>query len=295
LKTTALHDILAGAKIVQASETDAQYRRHGLGSTAVKDFICRGPRYAYNVHVGGDWKKDFPWFAFGRAFHVYALLGRAEFEKGFLVLPPGPAGDKRRKEVKLKIKCARAEGMEVLGADDFSTIQAMAASAARFLDPLEGRHEAEVAIRTPAIFPSDIHIQGRMDLLLRGDPPTIVDLKTTTSLGAVRKGFWGAYRYDLQAGLYTALAEVALGQPVQFRWLAVEKDRPYRCEWLGIDEPSLRAAQNEIALAIPEMAQVFNEGMDSAGQLNGDDPTQHETLTRPPWCRPFRGWLKREK
>lgn len=172
---------------------------------------------------------------FGSLAHM-AILEPEKFKRNLVV---EPKFDRRTKLGKLEY----AEFVSLLPKDALIVSEEQAGDLIGMIDSIKSNPKASDLLRRGdpevSVFTKldDVDVRARFDFLVEDVSPTgkrqgiyIVDLKTTQDASriAFNKSLL-RYKYWIQAGLYTQIAEQAFDCPVIFVFLAIEKKPPYEC------------------------------------------------------------------
>jgi len=235
--------------IPPSEETNAAYHASGAwGSTLISKFLT-SPRLAHEIITGRYRPPETAAMRFGSRFH--ALLDPASrFAERFR---PGPDVDRRTKVWTAAEADAAAAGIELIPADDWAALHAMADSVranpiAQSL--LEGA-EYELGFRMDAP-QGDFQVQCRADILHRWSH--IADLKTTADVDEFVHSV-STYGYHRQAALYRWIVSHACdGELLPFSFIVIEKAAPlYRCRVIDLDKDYLAIGHSEIEAALMEI------------------------------------------
>ena len=174
---------------------------------------------------------------FGAAFHSY-LLEPESFDTEYAVIPLLNRRTKAGKEEWEAFSVLHA-GKELICAEDFQTIQAMAESV------LQNKYAAALirgSLHERSFFWTD-ELTGeackcRPDILFdAGETHIIADIKTCTDASAdafTRDAV--KYGYTMQAAMYTEGVRLCTGVSYEFLFICVEKEPPYAINLLQADE-----------------------------------------------------------
>ena len=258
--------------IPPTEETNAQYHASGAwGSSLISTFL-KSPNLAHQMITGSYRPPETAAMRFGTRFH--ALLdpeGRfAERHQR------GPDVDRRTKAWLSAEAEAQAAGIELVSADDWDALHAMAASvranpiAASLLDGAE--HEVGFRMKAQQ---GAFQVQCRTDILHRWSH--LADLKTTADVDTF-SGSVATYGYHRQAALYRWIVSHACnGALLPFSFIVVEKDPPlHRCRVIELAEDYLSLGWHEVAGALAEIGQ-------RTATNDWRDQRDAEVLTPPRW------------
>jgi len=239
--------------IPPSEETNAAYHASGAwGSTLISTFLT-SPSLAHEIISGRYRPKETAAMQFGSRFHELLDPG-SDFGLRYRC---GPDVDRRTKAWLSAEAEAKAAGIDLVPADEWEALHAMAASVAanpiaRSL--LEGA-EHEVGFRMAAPHGA-FKVQCRADVLHRWDH--IADLKTTADIDAFAHNVptWGYHR---QAALYRWIISHACGGSLlPFSFVVVEKAAPlYRCRVVDLDRDFLALGWQEVEGALVEISRRY--------------------------------------
>ena len=247
-------------------ETNAQYHASGAwGSSRINDFI-KSPQVAWLRHTGKLRQDDSSALTLGSAFH-----GR--FDGTYHQLfAPGPQVSSRRTKAWTEA-AAEHPGKTLLLPSEVAVIDAMEKSART--NPYAGclleDSQAEVGVRRDSPF-GNYKVQCRIDIFAPGH--FMADLKTTGDLDSWAKSVV-TYGYHRQAAFYRWLCEQETGYLLPFSFVVVEKQAPYRCRVIDLDDIYLETGWREVEQALKGIGYCCRTG-------DWSDP-QYQQLEAPGW------------
>jgi hypothetical protein len=237
-------------------ETNAAYHASGAwGSSLISTFI-KSPELAHLMITGKYHPPETPAMRFGTRFH--SLLDptsnfAAKHKKG-------PDADRRTKVWAAAEAEATAAGFELLPADEWEALHAMAASvrANSIAMSLLENGEFETSFRMDAP-QGPFQVQCRADVLHRWGH--LVDIKTTADVDGFSASV-SSYGYYRQAALYRWIVSHACGgELLPFSFIVVEKAAPlYRCRVVDLHEEYLAIGWREVSSALEEIGRRTAEG-----------------------------------
>jgi exodeoxyribonuclease VIII len=257
--------------IPPTEETNAQYHASGAwGSTLISTFLT-SPRLAHEIISGRYRPPETAAMRFGTRFHSLLDPGSRFADRHRC----GPDADRRTKLWQAAEAEAKVAGIDLIPADEWATLQAMAASvranpiAASLLDGAE--HELGFRMKAPQ---GPFQVQCRADVLHRWNH--IADIKTTADVDEFARSV-PAYRYYVQASTYRWIISHACGGLLPMSFVVVEKAPPlYRCRVIDLDEDYLALGWREVEAALVEIGKRTESG-------DWDDHRDAEVLSPPPW------------
>jgi hypothetical protein len=259
--------------ISPTEETNAAYHASGAwGSSLLSQFI-KSPALAHLMISGKYRPPETAAMKFGTRFH--ALLDptsnfAAKHRKG-------PDADRRTKIWAAAEAEATAAGIELIPADEWETLHAMATSvranpiAMSLLDGSE--HEFGFRMDAPQ---GPFQVQCRVDVLQKRDRH-LVDVKTTADVDGFSASV-STYGYHRQAALYRWIVSHACGGELpNWSFLVVEKSHPqYRCRVIDLDEEYLAVGWREVSSALEEIGRRTADN-------DWNDHRDAEVLVPPSW------------
>ena len=258
--------------ILPTEESNTAYHAsRAWGSTLISTFLT-SPRLAHEIISGRYRPKETAAMQFGSRFH--ALLDPGS---GFgLRYRCGPDVDRRTKAWQAAEAESKAAGIELIPADEWAALHAMAASVAAnpiALSLLEGaEHEVGFRIEAPQ---GAFQVQCRADILHRWNH--IADIKTTADVDEFARSIptWGYHR---QAALYRWIISHACNNiSLPFRFIVVEKAPPlYRCRVIELDDDYLDIGWREVGAALADIGRRTESG-------DWDDHRDAEVVSPPSW------------
>jgi PDDEXK-like domain of unknown function (DUF3799) len=260
--------------ISPTEETNAAYHASGAwGSSLISTFI-KSPALAHLMITGAYCQPETPAMRFGTRFH--ALLDptsnfAAKHKKG-------PDADRRTKVWAAAEAEATAGGIELLPAEEWEALHAMAASvrvnpiAMSLLDGAE--HEVGFRMQAPQ---GQFQVQCRADILHRWGH--LADIKTTADIDAFSASV-SSYGYHRQATLYRWIVSHACnGELLPFSFVVVEKLAPlYRCRVVDLNDEYLAIGGREVLSALEDIGRRTSE-------KDWVDHRDAESIAPPTWLR----------
>ncbi len=248
---------------VLAEDEKRYHRRAGefMSSHQLRDFR-RCPAFFVRQRAGLVPREDKPSFLVGRALHCLVIEGRAEYDRRYMT--GGPINPKTQRpygaETKAFSDWAATQEREVLAPDQSALVEQMADAVASH--DVAGRWFAggvgEGVVRCDY---GGVPCQIRIDCL--HPRYGIVDLKTTADLdwfeSDARK-----YGYLHQLAFYRAVLAAASGVApgdLPCRFVAVEKDEPFRCGAWTVAPAHLDDCDLQNLAALDEFARCEASGV----------------------------------
>lgn len=249
--------------IIRGEDIGVYHANDAVSSTRLMDMRpCA--KYFFGRHVAKTIpapKNDA--FDVGNAAHWLILEGKAALEKRTVLQPAtywpedmdGPAKEKKWNWNANVCKAWREmhRGKVILTADDFTTIDRMAAAVGENPDAVAlltgGESEVTFRVQHPAFA-----VQCRADHFFDEVPPGIhwagplcVDLKTCDSIEQFRVHYF-KHRYYYRAAFYRDVISDAIGltAPPAFVFVVCEKSAPWRCEVFEPTEQDLELGRTEM-------------------------------------------------
>lgn len=226
-----------------ANMPQEEYRINGGISRSELMLLRKSPLHYKWAHDNLQ-HKDSPELTFGSALHCY-VLEPERFLDDYIIV--GKI-DRRTKAGKAQLAEIEASGKIPLSEEDAYTITQMAESIASntyAVKLLTGEKEVSYFTTDPL---TGIKIKCRPDCRTDlGAVSVIVDLKTTKN--AETEAFARScidYGYDLQAAMYKQIVDEVEGKPHRFVFIAVEKEPPYACNVLEVDELMFKKGQSDL-------------------------------------------------
>ncbi len=239
-------------------EPESDYRekaQHNLTSHALADFR-KCPELYHRKKLGLVEEIDRPAYVIGRAFHMLALEGQAEYDRRFTL--GAPVNPKTGKPFGTSTQTfmdwvagEAAKGRECLSDDQGALVDEMAEailSHPRAQELLkEGVPEGVVRAEYRGI-----PCQSRIDWVnpSRG----IVDLKSCDDLTWFEADA-KRYGYSNQLAFYRSLVAKVTGETVPVHMIGVEKKEPFRCGVWVLSDQLLLLSQRENEAAIARLIQ----------------------------------------
>ncbi len=258
--------------IPPSEETNAAYHASGAwGSTLISRFL-QSPQLAHRMITGRYRQPETAAMRFGSRFHALLDPGSGFAER----YRCGPDVDRRTKAWVAAEAEATAAGVELIPADDWAALHAMAASvrANSIAQSLLEGAEHEIGFRMTA-FHGPFQVQCRADLLHRWSH--IADLKTTSDVDDFPQSV-PTYGYHRQAALYRWIISHACGgELLPFSFVVVEKAEPlYRCRVVDLDPEYLDLGWREVKAALVEIGRRTES-------YDWDDHRDAEVVVPPRW------------
>ena len=225
--------------IIKVSEDMPEeiYHNHPAISKSKLSGIGENPLkfWFWNVNPERPEKASTPAQVLGSATH-YAILEPEKFKSEVVKEPKINRRTNAGKEEAAAFE-EKNKGKTILKADDYRMVMGMQEAVRKVhADMLSTISQTEVSIFATI---DGANVRARMDAI---SPGCIIDLKTTDD--ASYKGFLRSvqkYRYDVQAGLYSALYTAWKGKkPSAFWFLCVEKKSPYSTAIYKLDDDYIR-------------------------------------------------------
>ena len=235
--------------IAAKDETNAQYHTSGSwGSSLISTFL-KSPQLAHRMITGRYRPPETAAMKFGTRFHALLDPGSRFAETHRC----GPDVDRRTKAWTTAESKASAAGIQLIPADEWSTLHSMADSVRAnpiAASLIEGA-ECETGFRMKAP-QGDFMVQCRADVLHRWNH--IADLKTTGDVDEFA-GSVSTYGYYRQAALYRWIVSHACGgELLPFSFIVVEKAAPlYRCRVIDLHDDYLAQGWQEIESALHDI------------------------------------------
>jgi hypothetical protein len=233
-------------------ETEAEYRGNpAINNSGLNTFLWNEWWYQ-QVHVLKTIQpKDRPAYVFGRGLHC-VVLEPDEYVKRFDHIDFG----RTSKAFKEFAEAQKAKGKDALTTDEHKTILDMAEAikANTAATSLIDACDTEVVFRH--MCNGNLARQCRVDGVTPfGD---VIDIKSCASIEDFRYHF-RRFGYHRQAQWYRKLVSAVTNQPVEFTFIAVEKEAPFRCELFRLDQESCGMADREIEDAMIRLEACLKE------------------------------------
>ena len=265
-------------------ETNEFYHSTGaVSASTIKDFI-KSKYLFYRKYIAKDVEKPVTEAtSFGSSFHEF-VLEPEKFKETHAFLPPGFNG--RTKESKELRAAMEESGKTILDQGDLDKLVML--RDAVFSNPtaamLLSNGVAEISWRINAGLydmqsRTDWFIESasaeqaaelsRSGIVIKAGQPIIVDLKTTAELDAWFRGNYGSaiyqYGYHLQLAIYLAVINKIRkeqGKEIvrNFLFAVVEKQAPYDCAVIALDEKSFGLAQTQLKYYLAEIGKCYESG-----------------------------------
>jgi hypothetical protein len=249
------------------------------------DFASRGAAYYHALHVARTEKRDPPSDAmvFGQLFED-SIQRPEQVEANYVVRPEGL--DLRTKDGKAWKDSAA--GKSIISADDHATIMAMRQSTSENRTAVD---MIRVCKQQPTItfehldVPRIPGLQARPDWIsmdgcaYTGFRPFVLDLKTTSDLARLASGRAVTdYKYHSQFAM-TRFGLCANGiDDAAYYLLAVEKQRPHRCQVIEVTAPWLDAGERWCMATLRKLEQHY-----ARNEWPRVDAEAIELPAPPPW------------
>jgi PDDEXK-like domain of unknown function (DUF3799) len=201
---------------------------------------------------------------FGEDFHA-ALLEPQKFKDSYVVLPEecrrgSGKGQQERKAV-FEAEAA-AKGQTVIKEEDRDTILGMIAEIRKHdeIAPLLSEGQSEVSgYWYDPLYP-EILLKIRLDHI-NMKTGIVLDPKSTTDS---REGYWVKkafdMKYHIQAAMYLAGLSTITGTPHRdFRFIVVEKKKPYGVQWYQAQEDFIQLGEVEFRKAVAIYAECLHK------------------------------------
>lgn len=215
------------------------------------DWFVQAPAY-YQWRKTQDFKPSRD-MILGTLIHAQALEGRIEYAVG-------PQVDRRTKIGKetWEAFCFENAGKEVVNEEEGARIEGAVAAAEVLLADLgfnaktateEQMEWVEASMFWMDKSHPDIQFKGRPDLIIppsaKGEPWTIVDLKTTSDFFKFRRKFFDL-NYDRQAAWYTWGLRQLGKIEVQFKFVVVDTEAPHFGQIVVLDDYTFQHAEGRM-------------------------------------------------
>lgn len=269
--------------MIRGESNEFYHSTGAVSASTIKDFLKR-PMLFFAKHVAKTAEKpSSAAMEFGSAAHEY-ILQPDEFKRHYAFLPPEYDGrTKAGKEIKAELE---AQGVKTLTQSDCDDLMRLAdavhsnpVAAALFA---HGEAEISWRIQTEAFA-----MQSRTDWFIdavteqqaiilndagidiKVNQPVIVDLKTTQDLDDwSRDNYSNAvykFGYQIQLALYLAVVNrirKAEGKEIvrHFLFCVVEKNAPWECAVIALDEISFGLAQTQLKDALKRLTYSYQSG-----------------------------------
>jgi len=246
---------------------NAEYHadRFAVSSSQLKVLVQQSPaHFLTHLEAGGaDTKaKDF-----GSALHCL-LLEPHRFDDEFLVVRPFKRSTKEGRSLAELIEEA-ADGRKIVSETDYHSMLAMVESATRhsgIRQLLEvGQAETSVVWQDEE---TGVLLKIRPDWLVAD--AAIVDVKS--AVDASRDGFSRAcatYGYAISAAMYRTGVRAVMGNALPFRFIVLEKGRPFAVALYEADSDFLRRGERDFRKALRVLAECRRTG-DWPGYQRGE-------------------------
>lgn len=263
--------------------SNEDYHAHGqdyISSSFVKSVAKHSVAKALEPFKGNDEA-----LKFGDAFHQYIespdtfnerfdIFDDTEFIKGLMERRPDLKAPQMTSEYKkFKSEAYRSTTKELLSKGDYDTILAMATNVLEnpsvkqlnslgtindewsyFIDDLDG-------------LPLRVRPDRGIMLDVKSEVPTVImDWKTCqdSSYKEVKKSFY-KYGYDIQAVFYCYVLGI---DPTNFYLVFVEKQSPYNCQVVGLDDETIERAREKMFRALDRIKLWKDTGEDGIEHKN---------------------------
>jgi len=246
--------------VIQQESADVYHgkRARYMSSHQLQDFM-RCPQLWYRKSHGFIKDKDNDAYALGRATHTFICEGPTEFEKQY-IMSDGPVNDRTGnpygKATQIYAGWLSEQTKPIISGSDYALILSMNKGVATNPSTAEVflRGVAEGVVRTQYC---GIDCQIRMDYYVE-DHEEIVDFKTCKNLDYFESDA-RHFMYGNQIAFYRSVA-MAGGLPVRsVKFVAVEKQEPYRAGLWIVDESSLEIWAQENAAAMERYRQCVTD------------------------------------
>lgn len=236
-------------------------RENYLTASAVKDWV-RSPAIYAARRAGELPNRISRALDVGSAAHVLILEGLNEYTRWYVV-SSGPINEKTGKPYGSATKAYQEwkDGLDpsltLITPGDDATVREMAASVR--VHPIASewlsRGVAEGVVRTDI---RGLPVQARLDFL--SDDGWVTDLKTCRDLDAFGESF-DLYGYGTQAAFYQMVFEAAYGYAPPVRFVAVEKQAPYRVGVFEIDDARMSREREDLGYIMESIRQAEATGV----------------------------------
>ena len=196
-----------------------------LSFSSMNSYLSVSPYQLYLYYNGLLKKKTESYQAFGQCVHSLLLEGKEDFH--FY------SCDRRTRQGKIEYAALRKQHDVLLSQSDYDAIYRMRDSFNQFVSI---NNDAQVEKNLNWIdVDSGVPCVAKLDLV---QDDGIYELKSTLNIEGFREDII-KYRYFAQAAFYVDAVCALTGRNLEFRWLIIEKKRPYKFLQLKADRKLL--------------------------------------------------------